>query len=241
MAIWQTTDEVRVAEAHERRAVSEAKAAVDIALKMLRGRGVGYEKAVSVLRTMSCDELRKLAAKSKKQPKIVHASNDEGSVIDDDKDDKPNPDEQLDKLAVAVQRAFPKAQFSKAQAIAWSIDNLPEARQLTMASKQQSLDRSYGEKCAGYFDKMAGLQASGRGTTTDVSHTPPPPKPKVVRDPRDREAFDAGNARISDGRKTPDQGAFSDRVKELQNTGLNFDQASTRALRERVNPDAISP
>jgi hypothetical protein len=66
-------------------------------------------------------------------------------------------------------------------------------------------------------------------------------KPKVVRDPKDSSDFDAGQAAVAAGRRTPDQGTFADRVKQLQNSGLNFDQASTQALRERGNPDAISP
>jgi hypothetical protein len=161
--------------------------------------------------------------------------------------------------------------FSEAQATVWAAENIEEGRELMRLSKRRSIGRYgaqatghfdkaespvsqalpagvaklsdadltslYREGC---FDKLGGGDR-GRGTTTDVSHTPPPPKPKVVRDPRDREAFDAGNARIADGRRTPDQGTFADRVKHLQNSGLNFDQASTQAMRERGNPDAISP
>jgi hypothetical protein len=74
-----------------------------------------------------------------------------------------------------------------------------------------------------------------------VANTDPPSPPRVVRLPEDAAAFASGDERIADGRRTPDQGTFSDRVKQLQNSGLNFDQASTQAMRERGNPDAISP
>ena len=214
-----------------------AEAAVTV-LKSLVGRGMTYSNAINKLRraNLSGEELLRLAAKSKSKNPKVHLAEPES----DDDDDKNSADSQLEKLAAAVQNAHREAGFSKQQALAWAVDNLPEARWLTKLSKQKSLDR-YGEQAAGYFDKMAGLQASGRGVTTDVSHTPPPKPPKVRRDPRDASDFDAGNARIADGRRTPDSGTFADRVKQLQNTGLNFDQASTQALRERGNPDAISP
>ena len=65
-----------------------------------------------------------------------------------------------------------------------------------------------------------------------TANTDPPPKPKVRRDPRDAADFDAGNARIN----------FAVRLKELQQTGLNFDQAASKALREAgINPQPISP
>ena len=252
MSIWQTTDERAAVEAHEQYAVGKALSVVKGALKAITERGFSYTEAVNKLRRLdlTCDELQKLAATSKKQPKIVHASNEESSVIDDD--DKRNPDEELEKLAEAIQRAHPKAGFSKAQAAAWAVDNLPEARWLTTLSKQKSLDR-YGQQAAGYFDKFdkAGNEPGGgrqswpavntRFTNNPESNPRPLQTPRVVRDPRDRADFDAGNARIADGRRTPDQGTFSDRVKTLMTSGLNFDQASTQALRERGNPDAISP
>ena len=139
--IWMTTNE-RVA--HEHKAAVALKGAMDV----LVSRGYSPREAVAKLQRvhLSYDELERLA-KSGKRPK-VHLAQPEP----DDREPDDDPDDKLDKLAVAVQRAHPEAGFSKQQAAAWCFDNLPEARELLQISKRRSIGR-YGEQAAGHFDK----------------------------------------------------------------------------------------
>jgi hypothetical protein len=258
----------------EAHAAAVATDVIRKALDVLVARGMTRTEAINKVRrlNLTAEEFQRLAKSGKKQPKVRYDTNGSGSASNvEDDDDKDKADEQLNKLATAVQRAHSDARFSKAQAMTWAIDNLPEARELVRLSKRRSIGH-YGEQATGHFDKaespvsqplpagvakmsdadltslyrdghfdkLAGGDSRPRGQSA-TARTIPPPVPSVRRDPRDAADFDAGNARIADGRRTPDQGTFADRVKQLQNSGLNFDQASTRAMRERGNPDAISP
>ena len=155
-----------------------------------------------------------LVAKSKK-PK-VHLEQPDDREPDDD------PDDELQKLGEMYRRAHPKAQFTKAQAVAWVGQHTPEGRRLVLRSKQKNLS-AYGSKFAGFFDKAQSA----------VSRTPPLTQPDVVRDPADRAEFDAGQAAVESGRRTPDGGTFNERVKELMSAeGISEIEAMSRLVGE---------